>query len=189
MKDQPRCAWPGNNALMIAYHDTEWGLPLHNDQSLFEALALEAFQAGLNWQTVLNKRPAFRRAFADFDIKKVAGFSAGDIVRLKNDPGIIRNELKIQATVNNAKMILALQKDFGSFDRFIWQFVGYQTIDNRIKSLKDYPTTSKESEAMAKELKKRGFKFVGRTTGYAFMQAAGMVNDHQMNCFRYKGVK
>lgn len=188
MKNKKRCDWPRGNPLMVAYHDTEWGIPLHDDRKLFEFFVLDAFQAGLSWKIVLNKRRDFEKAFSGFNIKKVAHFTEKDVQRLKNDAGIIRNELKIKAAITNAKKFLEIQKEFGSFDKFIWKFVNYKSIKNTIRTIKDYPATSKESDEMSKELKARGFKFVGSTICYAFMQAVGMVNDHQMNCFRYNAV-
>jgi DNA-3-methyladenine glycosylase I len=170
---------------MIQYHDEEWGMPLHDDKKLFEFLILEGAQAGLNWQTVLNKRENYRKAFSDFDPEKVASYGDEDKERLLSDPGIIRNRLKITATIENARRFLEIQKEFGSFNAYIWQFVDCKPIKNKVKSLKDIPATTKESDAMSRDLRKRGFKFVGSTICYAFMQAVGMVNDHQMDCFRY----
>ena len=183
-----RCDWPGENPLMMAYHDEEWGVPVHDDRKLFESLILSGVQAGLSWQTVLNKRGNYRNALDSFDIRKIARYDEKNIQRLLSDPGIIRNRLKITATVKNARQVLEIQKEFGSFDNYIWQFVGGKPVDNKIKSLQDIPAISKESEAMSKELAKRGFKFVGTTICYAFMQAVGMVNDHMVTCFRYKAV-
>jgi len=183
-----RCDWPGKNPLMMAYHDEEWGVPVHDDRKLFESLILSGVQAGLSWQTVLNKRGNYRKALDSFDIRKIARYDEKNIQRLLSDPGIIRNRLKITATIKNARQVLEIQKEFGSFDNYIWQFVGGKPVDNKIKSLQDIPAISKESEAMSKELAKRGFKFVGTTICYAFMQAVGMVNDHMVTCFRYKAV-
>ena len=183
-----RCDWPGENPLMMAYHDEEWGVPVHDDRKLFESLILSGVQAGLSWQTVLNKRGNYRKALDSFDIRKIARYDEKNIQRLLSDPGIIRNRLKITATIKNARQVLEIQKEFGSFDNYIWQFVGGKPVDNKIKSLQDIPAISKESEAMSKELAKRGFKFVGTTICYAFMQAVGMVNDHMVTCFRYKAV-
>jgi DNA-3-methyladenine glycosylase I len=180
-----RCDWVSENQLMIQYHDKEWGVPVHNDRKLFEFLVLEGAQAGLTWQTILNKREGYRKAFAGFDPVKIARFSSRDAKRLLKDSNIIRNQLKIAAAIENAKRFLEVQKEFGSFDNYIWQFVGNKPIKNKFKSLKEIPATTKESDAMSKDLKKRGFKFVGSTICYAFMQAVGMVNDHQMDCFRY----
>ena len=183
-----RCPWAGNNKLMNSYHDKEWGVPLHDDKKLFEFLILEGAQAGLTWQTILSKRENYRKAFDDFDPKKIFKFTQKDISLLLKDPGIIRNRLKIEATVTNAQKFLEVQKEFGSFDRYIWQFVNHHPIKNNLNSLKKIPAKTKESEAMSKELKKRGFKFVGPTICYAFMQAVGMVNDHLTDCFRHNEV-
>lgn len=184
-----RCGWVGTNPSMIAYHDKEWGVPLHNDRKLFEFFILDAFQAGLSWNTIINKRKNFEKAFANFDPKKVAKFTARDYQRLMNDAGIIRNKLKIQGSINNAKAFLQIQKEFGSFDKYIWQFTGHRTIKNRWKNLQQLPAKSLEAEEMSKDLKKRGFTFCGPTICYAFMQAAGMVNDHLESCFRHNQVK
>jgi DNA-3-methyladenine glycosylase I len=181
-----RCAWPGSDELMIAYHDHEWGVPVHDDKKHFEFLILDAFQAGLSWKTILHRREGFRKAFADFDVQKVARFTEKKLGKLMQDESIIRNRLKIYGSVKNAKAFIQIQKEFGSFDKYIWQFTGYKTIDNKVKSLKDIKATSKESDAMSKDLKKRGFTFVGSTICYAYMQAAGMVNDHTLDCFRRK---
>lgn len=181
-----RCAWPKDDPLMIAYHDTEWGVPLHDDDKLFEFMVLDAFQAGLSWQTILRKRENFRKAFAGFNAKKIARFGEDKVAALMNDAGIIRNNLKIRATIKNAKLFLDIQKEFGSFDKYIWQFTGGKIIVNKRKTIKDIPPKSEESDAMSKDLQKRGFKFVGSTICYAFMQAAGMVNDHTTDCYRYK---
>ncbi len=180
-----RCTWPGENKVMIEYHDKEWGVPLHDDKKLFEFLVLDAFQAGLSWQIVLNKRQGFRKAFSGFDYKKIAKFTDKDVERLKQDVSIIRNGLKIKATITNAQKFLEIQKQFGSFDKYIWQFVNHKPIDNKFKHVSELPAKTKESDAMSEDLKKRGFKFVGSTICYAFMQAAGMVNDHTIDCFRY----
>lgn len=184
-----RCDWPGSDELMIVYHDQEWGQPLHDDQKLFEYMLLDAFQAGLSWKTILHRREGFRKAFAGFDPQKVARFSEKKMEALMQDTGIIRNRLKIRAAVSNAQLFLEVQKEFGSFDRYIWQFTGGKTIQNHRRS--DEPTlaTSPESDNMSKDLKKRGFRFVGSTICYAFMQAAGMVNDHHKDCFRYQELK
>jgi len=184
-----RCEWPGASELMIKYHDEEWGNPLHDDRKLFEFLILDAFQAGLSWQIVLNKRDGFRKAFSNYDARKIAKYSERDVKRLMNDASIIRNQLKIRSTIANAKNFLNVQKEFGSFDKYIWGFVGGKTIKNKRKSMKDIPALTKESDAMSLDLKSRGFKFVGSTICYAFMQAAGMINDHTVDCFRYKEVK
>jgi len=180
-----RCDWPGENKLMIEYHDTEWGVPLHDDRKLFEFLMLDNAQAGLSWQTILNKRENYRKAFDNFDPAKIARYNQRKITSLLNNPGIIRNQLKVQSAVTNAQAFLEIQAEFGSFDAYIWQFVGRTTIRNHWKSLKDIPATSPESDAMSKALKKSGFKFVGSTICYAFMQSVGMVNDHLIHCFRY----
>lgn len=180
-----RCEWPGKNQLMIDYHDKEWGKPLHDDQKLFEFLVLDAFQAGLSWEIVLRKRENFRKAFHNFNVSKIVKYSDKDIERLMNDAGIIRNRLKIESTIINANKFLEVQKEFGSFDKYIWQFTNHKTIKNNFKSLGELPAKTKESDEMSKDLKKRGFKFVGSTICYAFMQAAGMVNDHTVDCFRH----
>lgn len=189
MKSQERCAWVNHNQLMVEYHDREWGVPVHDDCKLFELLILEGAQAGLTWQTVLNKRENYRKAFSDFNPSPIARYDDEAIQSLLVNPGIIRNRLKIAATIQNAKMFLKIQKEFGSFDTYIWQFVGNKSIKNQFGSLKEIPTLTKESDTMSKDLLKRGFKFVGSTICYAFMQAVGMVNDHQTNCFRYHEVK
>jgi DNA-3-methyladenine glycosylase I len=185
MKSKPRCAWP-KTELDIAYHDTEWGVLVHDDRRLFEMLILEGAQAGLSWSTILKKRENYRRAFDGFDAEKIARYNARKVKSLLADAGIVRNRLKIVATIQNAKMFLDVQKEFGSFDNYIWQFVGGKPIQNRRKSLKEIPPRSPESDAMSKDLLKRGFKFVGSTICYAFMQATGLVNDHVVGCFRYK---
>ena len=188
-KDIKRCDWTMGDELMIKYHDEEWGVQLHDDQKLFEYIVLDAFQAGLSWKTILHKRENFRSALDNFDPRKIAKYSEKKIEKLMNDAGIIRNKLKIQATITNAKAFLEIQKEFGSFDKYIWQFTKYKTIKHNRKTIQDLPATSKESDEMSKDLKKRGFKFVGSTICYAFMQAAGMVNDHTVGCFRCKEVK
>ena len=188
MKPKKSCAWGVISPQMIAYHDTEWGVPVHDDRKLFEFLVLDAFQAGVSWAIVLNKRENFRKAFRNFDAKKVAAFTAKDVERLLGDAGIIRNRLKIAAAINNAARFLEVKKEFGTFDRYIWRFTGGKTIRNKIKAMNEMPAQSAESEAMSRDLKARGFKFVGPTICYAFMQAAGMVNDHMVTCFRYKQV-
>ena len=183
-----RCTWPKDNQLMVEYHDEEWGVPVHDDKKLFEFLILEGAQAGLTWQTILNKRENYRKAFSDFNPSKIARYGDEDVKILLANSGIIRNRLKIAATIQNAKMFLSTQKEFGSFDDYIWQFVNNKQIKNKFSSLKEIPALTKESEAMSKDLLKRGFKFVGPTICYAFMQAVGMVNDHQTNCFRYNKI-
>jgi DNA-3-methyladenine glycosylase I len=186
-KEKPRCGWSGSaDALMIAYHDTEWGVPVHDDGKQFEFLTLESAQAGLSWATVLRKRENYRKAFAGFDPEKVARFNAAKIERLLEDPGIIRNRLKVTAAVSNARLFLDVQQEFGTFAKYIWGFVDGRPIQNRIESMKHMPATSKESDALSKDLKQRGFKFVGSTIMYAHMQAVGMVNDHIATCFRHK---
>ncbi len=183
-----RCPWPEGDEQMIRYHDTEWGVPLHDDRKLFEFLVLDAFQAGLSWAIVLRKRQGFRRAFTNFDPRKVAKYDHSKVKALLADAGIIRNRLKVEATVANARAFLAVQRDFGSFDRYIWQFTGGKTKRNHWRTLSQLPTRSPQSDAMSKDLKARGFRFVGSTICYAFMQAAGMVNDHLVSCFRYREV-
>ena len=187
MYNKRRCSWTGsNNSLMIEYHDKEWGVPVHNDRTLFEFLILEGAQAGLTWQTILNKRENYRRAFDGFHADKIACYGKEDVNRLLTDAGIIRNRLKIASTIQNARGFLKIQKEFGTFDVYIWQFVGGKPVNHKIKTIKDIPTNTKESDVMSKDLIKRGFKFVGSTICYAFMQAVGMVNDHEIKCFRYK---
>ena len=184
-----RCAWAkAGNALYIRYHDTEWGVPVHDENKHFEFLILEGAQAGLSWATVLNKREAYRKAFAQFDPVKVARFGERKIEALLQDPGIIRNRLKVTSAVNNAKAFLAVQKEFSTFDSYVWKFVGGNPICNQHKTMESIPTTSVESDLLSYDLKKRGFNFVGSTIIYAHMQAAGMVNDHVVSCFRYKEV-
>jgi DNA-3-methyladenine glycosylase I len=186
-KQQKRCGWSDRyDELMIAYHDTEWGVPVHDDRKQFEFLTLESAQAGLSWATVLRKRENYRRAFAQFDPAKVARFTAKKIEALLQDPGIIRNRLKVTAAVMNARCFLEVQEEFGTFDKYIWRFVDGRPKQNRIKRMKDMPATSQESDALSKDLKARGFKFVGSTIVYAHMQAVGMVNDHLVDCFRHK---
>ena len=181
-----RCDWPGNNPLYCAYHDNEWGVPVHDDQKLFEFLMLEGAQAGLSWITILRKRENYRAAFDGFDANRVARYDADKIESLLQDAGIVRNRLKVMAAVNNAQRFLAVQEEFGSFDTFIWRFVDGRPKQNKWRNKGEIPATSPESEAMSQELKRRGFKFVGATICYAHMQATGMVNDHTMDCFRYK---
>lgn len=184
-KQLVRCGWCLSSPRMIAYHDREWGVPVHADRKLFEYLVLDAFQAGLSWSTILNKRRNFRRAFADFDPLKVARFNRRSVERLMRDAGIVRNRLKIESSIENAKVFLKLQDEFGSFDAYIWRFVGGRPRRNRFKRLSDIPPNTRQSDAMSKDLKQRGFRFVGSTICYAFMQAAGMVNDHLVDCFRH----
>jgi DNA-3-methyladenine glycosylase I len=183
-----RCEWCGNNSLYMAYHDTEWGIPLHDEKLLFEFLILEGAQAGLNWLTILKKRNNYRKAFDSFDYKKVANYSEEDIERLLKDSGIIRNRLKIKSAIKNAKAFIDIQYEFGSFDKYIWSYANNKPIQNSWKSQEELPTKSEISEAMSKDLKKRGFNFVGPTICYAFMQAIGMVNDHTTACYRYKQI-
>lgn len=180
-----RCQW-AENPLFHEYHDTEWGVPVHDDKKHFEFLILEAAQAGLSWATILKRREGYRNAFAHFDVKKVAHFTEKDMELLMDNSAIIRNRLKINATINNAKMFLEIQKEFGLFDDYIWAFVKGKPIINKWKSLTEIPAVSPESDALSKDLKKRGFRFVGPTIIYAHMQAVGIVNDHQINCFRYQ---
>ncbi len=184
MNKKKRCEWCLSNEIYIKYHDEEWGVPVHDDKKLFEFLILEGAQAGLSWLTILKKREGYRKAFANFDVKKVAKFSEEKIQQLLLDPSIIRNKLKVRAAVN-ARAFLKVQEEFGSFASYSWQFVGGKPITNHWKKLDDIPATSKESDAFSKDLKKRGFKFVGSTIMYAHMQAVGMVNDHLVDCFRY----
>lgn len=181
-----RCAWPGNDPLMIAYHDSEWGVPVHDETKHFEFLVLDAMQAGLSWRTVLHKRENFRRAFAGFEPARVARFGARDVNRLMQDSGIIRNRLKIESTLSNARHFLRVQEESGSFDAFIWKFVEGRPIMNRWRNVGEVPARTPESDAMSRELKLRGFRFVGSTICYAYMQAAGMVNDHVAGCFRQR---
>ncbi|MFT3739696.1 MAG: DNA-3-methyladenine glycosylase I [Breznakibacter sp.] len=180
-----RCDWTGTPQLMIDYHDHEWGVPVHDDTKHFEFLVLDAFQAGLSWSTVLKKREAFRAAFAGFNVHEVAQFQPADVDRLMNDASIIRNRSKIEATIRNANAFIGVQAGYGAFDKFIWQFTGYKTIHNHWQTLKEIPAVSPEAEAMSKALKSNGFYFVGPTICYAYMQAAGMVNDHVVGCFRH----
>jgi len=180
-----RCTWPKDDPLMIEYHDREWGVPLHDDRKFFEFIVLDSFQAGLSWVTILRKRENFRTAFDDFNPVLIAGYQAEKIIELLNNSGIIRNRAKINATVKNARAFLEIQKAFGTFDRYIWQFVGGKPIINRWKSTTELPAKSPEAEGMSRDLITRGFSFVGPTTCYAFMQAAGLVNDHEVGCFRY----
>jgi DNA-3-methyladenine glycosylase I len=186
---QTRCGWVTNDPLYLSYHDTEWGVPEYDDRKLFELLILEGAQAGLSWLTVLKKRENYRKAFAKFDAKKITTFTDSDIAKLLTNEGIIRNRLKIAATIQNARAFLTVQKEEGSFAEYLWQFVGGLPKVNRWNTLKDIPAKTVESDAMSKDLTKRGFKFVGSTICYAFMQAAGMVNDHVVDCFRYGEVK
>lgn len=184
-----RCPWvPLDKEFYVEYHDKEWGVPLYDDQKIFEFLTLESAQAGLSWETILKKREGYRKAFKNFDPVKVSKMNNKDIDILLQNPNIIRNRLKIEATINNAKKFLETQKEFGSFSAYMWGFVDNKPIQHKLKTLKDYPATTKESEIFAKDLKKRGFKFLGPTTVYAHMQASGMVNDHSVDCFRRREV-
>jgi DNA-3-methyladenine glycosylase I len=183
-----RCAWAGSDPIYVKYHDTEWGIPLHDDRKLFEFLLLDGFQAGLSWITILKKRSNYRKAFDRFEPAKIAAYDLQKVQELLLNKGVIRNRLKIEAAIQNAKSFLAVQEEFGSFDSYIWQFTGGQTIKNSWKTLAEIPAQTKESVAMSNDLKKRGFKFAGPTICYAFMQAAGMVNDHIVDCFRYMEV-
>ena len=179
-----RCPWAGDDPLYLAYHDNEWGVPAHDDRHLFEMLNLEGAQAGLSWITILRKRENYRRAFANWDAVKIARFGAKDVARLLADPGIVRNRLKIRATIGNARAFLQVRKEFGSFDRYLWQFVGGVPVQNRRRAVRNVPARTPEADALSRDLKRRGFRFVGSTICYAFMQAVGMVNDHVASCFR-----
>jgi DNA-3-methyladenine glycosylase I len=185
MTSMKRCPWPGDIPLMIEYHDTEWGTPLHDDRKHFEFLVLDAAQAGLSWRTVLLKRENYRKALDNFDPVRVARYSEARIAKLLQNPGLIRNRLKIESAVNNAKQFLEIQEHFGAFDKFIWQFVDGQPRVNRYRESSEVPARTPQSDAMSRELKTRGFTFVGSTICYAYMQAAGMVNDHLVTCFRH----
>src|SRR5580698_10063960 len=188
-KELIRCGWSMNHPLMIEYHDTEWGVPLHDDRKLFEFLVLDAAQAGLSWRTVLLKRENYRKAFDNFDAEKVARYTDKRLAKLLLDPGIVRNRLKVRSPVVNARALLQVRDEFGTFDRYVWQFVGGKPLVTRVQSLKQIRATSKESDAMSKDMKRRGFTFCGSTICYAFMQAAGMVNDHLVTCFRHHEVQ
>jgi len=189
MKPQTRCPWPKDDALMTAYHDEEWGVPIHDDRKLFEFLILEGAQAGLSWMTILKRRENYRRAFAGFDADKVARFGVRDIARLLKEEGIIRNRLKIEAAIGNAKAFLKVQEEFGGFDAYSWRFVDERPVLNRWKNLTQIPITTPASDAFSKDLKQHGFRFVGSTIVYAHMQAVGMVNDHLVDCYRHKAVQ
>lgn len=188
MKNISRCPWHGNDELMIKYHDKEWGVPVHNDRKLFEFLLLEGFQAGLSWRTILHKRENFKKAFDNFDFNKIATYDKKKINSLMNDKGIIRNRLKIEAAVTNARAFIQVRKEFGTFDKYIWGFVNYKPLKNKFKTLKDLPAKTELSDKISEDLKKRGFRFVGSTVIYAHMQATGMVNDHLTSCFRYNEI-
>ena len=181
-----RCAWADSTPLMTRYHDTEWGVPVHDDGMLFELLTLEGAQAGLSWTTILNKRAGYRSAFANFDVRKVARFDRGKIAALMANPGIVRNRLKIESTISNANAFIAVQQEFGSFDDYLWRFVGGSPLRNKWRMPRDVPASTELSNIISKDLKKRGFRFVGTTICYAFMQATGLVNDHLRTCFRQK---
>lgn len=183
------CSWPKDEPLMVRYHNKEWGKPVRSDRKIFEFLVLESAQAGLSWLTILRKRDGYRHAFANFEPSSVSRFSARDVSKLIKNPNIIRNRLKIEAAINNAKKFLEVQKEFGAFNKYMWSFVGDKPIDGKRKNLEDLPEHTKEAEAFAKDLKKRGFKFLGPTTVYAHMQAVGMANDHVLSCFRYREIK
>lgn len=189
MSEVKRCGWCVGDPLYEAYHDHEWGIPVLDDSVIFEFLILETFQAGLSWITILRKRENFRKAFDDFDYRKIAQYKDAKITELMNDAGIVRNQMKIRATVTNARQFMKIQDEFGSFCRYIWNFVDGSPIQNKVENYKEAPATTAVSDALSKDLKKRGFKFVGSTVMYAHMQATGMVNDHQVDCFRYEDVK
>lgn len=187
-KSMERCEWAGDDPLYIDYHDKEWGVAVYDDKTLFEFLVLETFQAGLSWITILRKRENFRKAFDNFDYHKIAGYSEQKYESLMQDAGIIRNQLKIRATISNAQAFIQVQGEFGSFSKYIWGFTGGKPIQNSFKTMKELPASTSLSDEISKDLKKRGFKFVGSTVIYAHMQATGMVNDHLVSCFRYKGL-
>jgi DNA-3-methyladenine glycosylase I len=189
MSDRIRCPWAETNRLQMAYHDTEWGVPLHDDRRLFEFLVLEGAQAGLSWDTILKKREHYRAAFADFDPSKVARYDDTKVTELLANSGIVRNRLKIAAAITNARAFLEVQREFGSFDRYVWRFVEGRPMQNASTRIDEIPSSSLESDTMSRELKRRGFSFVGSTICYAFMQAVGMVNDHLLSCFRYCELK
>jgi DNA-3-methyladenine glycosylase I len=187
--EKVRCQWCVGSEIERNYHDEEWGVPLHDDNKLFEFIILDGFQAGLSWKTILNKRENFRIAFDNFDAEKIINYDNEKIAELMNNSGIIRNKLKIESSITNAKSFLEVKSEFGSFDKFIWQFTNGKTLVNKLESIKQAPTNTYESDAMSKELKSKGFKFVGTTICYAFMQAAGMINDHTIDCIRYDELK
>ncbi len=190
MKKEPkRCSWPGTNPQMLEYHDKIWGVPVHDDNKLFEFMVLDAFQAGLSWAIILKKRDNLRKAFNNYDIKRIAKYDEKKVAELLSNEGIIRNKLKIHAAIENAKAFLKIQKEFGSFDKYIWQFTNGISLVNKRKSESEIPPKTTESDAMSKDLQKRGFRFVGSKICYAFMQAAGLVNDHVVGCFRYREVQ
>ncbi|MFP5440026.1 MAG: DNA-3-methyladenine glycosylase I [Gammaproteobacteria bacterium] len=183
--DLPRCPWCGTDPLYVAYHDREWGVPVHDDRTWFEFLVLEGAQAGLSWITILKKRENYRKAFDNFDVQKVARYTPARIEKLLQDPGIVRNRLKVESTVSNAKAFIAVQKEFGSFDAYMWQWTGGKPVINRPRSLKDVPASTELSDRISKDMKKRGFRFVGSTIIYAHLQATGVVNDHLVSCHRH----
>lgn len=187
--DKVRCAWCGTEEVYVNYHDTEWGVPVHDDKELFELLVLESFQAGLSWITILRRRAHFKKAFYDFDYKKVSKMGAEKVSELLGNEGIIRHRGKIEATIFNAQSFMRIQEEFGSFDKYIWAFVENQPIQNALQSLSEAQAKTELSDKISKDLKKRGFKFVGSTTVYAYIQAIGMVNDHVVDCFRYRELK
>jgi len=189
MKSKLKRCWNTDNPLYIKYHDEEWGVPVHDDRTLFEFLTLEGFQAGLTWELILKRREALRKAFDNFNPDKIAGYNGEDVKRLMANPNVIRNKAKILATINNAIRLEEVQKEFGSFDAFVWKFVQGKTINNAFTDFSNMPAETEESKTMSKEMKKRGFKFVGPTICYAFMQAVGLVNDHLIDCFRYREIK
>ena len=183
---EKRCGWvPLNNKIYLDYHDKEWGVPVHNDNKLFEMLLLEGFQAGLSWSTILNKRQNFKKAFSDFDFVKISRYGRNEITRLMEDEGIVRNRLKIESSIKNAKVYIEIRKEFGSFDKYLWGFVNNKKIKNKFKNWKKIPPTTKLSDEISNDLKKRGMNFVGSTIIYAFLQAVGIVNDHEVTCFKY----
>ena len=184
-----RCPWCGESKIYVEYHDQEWGVPVHDDRALFEKLILDGAQAGLSWLTILKKREGYRNAFDGFDAEKIAAYSQSDISRLLADPGIVRNRLKIESAIKNARGYLDIRDEFGSFDSFIWRYVDYRPLQNSRKSLSELQASSSESDMMSRDLKKRGFNFVGSTICYAYMQAVGMVNDHLVSCFRYNDIR
>ncbi|MEI6072486.1 MAG: DNA-3-methyladenine glycosylase I [Verrucomicrobiae bacterium] len=183
-----RCVWCGSDPLYVSYHDDEWGVPVHDDRRLFEFLVLEGAQAGLSWLTILKKRESYRKAFDNFDIECIARYGPRDITRLLHDPGIVRNRLKVEAAIRNAQGVLSIREEYGTLDTFLWRYVDGSPVQNARKGMRDLPAKTKESDQISKDLKKRGFNFVGSTICYAFMQAVGMVNDHVTDCFRYKGI-
>jgi DNA-3-methyladenine glycosylase I len=189
MKKMKRCDWTQNDELMNCYHDEEWGIPVHDDLKWFEFIVLDAFQAGLSWKTILHKREEFRRAFDQFDYKKISGYDSIKVESLMGNKGIVRNRLKIIGTIKNANAFMSIQKEFGSFDRYIWSFTEGKTIVNKFASLKEIPTKTSLSDEISKDLKKRGFTFVGSTIVYSFLQAAGIVNDHLISCYRHNQVQ